>query len=303
ERSIVIKADAVPAAVPDWAVTLLVGSSGAANPVQAERPVAPLADFTALLDAPWPASQRDRLRFSWTPGAIQMTATVTDERDVESLKPVAKTLGMTYQGAKRQESIESGALTVGFGRELAAGGPGALVSLDAPLGRFLGFAELLEDTAVRDGHRLVVACDFTEMPRLVEALQGDIGKRLQSLAMDCHPGARCRTTLMLAPQTRPEAAAMLNTVRALIGAPLFWNRPESDLAGGLIVTGLKMDDPERFAVMGMTLKSRLIFSDLFPALEKIPGVTEPFFRQGSYSDHNAGRLMNFEVTARRRSAP
>ncbi|HOY68373.1 MAG TPA: hypothetical protein PLP29_15940 [Candidatus Ozemobacteraceae bacterium] len=292
-----LKAEVTPLAAPEWALSLLIGTTGAGGP--AERPVSPLADVTAALDAPWPAPRRDRLRFSWTPSALQMTASVTDERDVETLKPVAATLGMTYQGAKRQESVETGELTVGFGRSLGTGGPAALVSLDAPLGSFLGFADLLEDTTSRAGRRLVVACPFDQMSRLVEALGPDLGKRLLSLAVDCRPGERCKTTLMLAPEERAEARALLETARVLLAAKLPWNLPESELANGVLVTGLRVDEPERFAILGQTLRSRKIFSDLFPALAAIPGVEEPFFRQGSYTDHKAGRLMKFEVTARR----
>lgn len=298
-RQVVLKADVIPRAAPVWAVTLLAGAPSSTGATQAERSVAPLADLVALLSAPWPVSRRDGLQFSWTPGSIQMNAVITDERDVDALKPVTTALGLTYQGAKRRESLETGVLTVGFGRELAGGGPGVNVSMDAPLSRFLGFAELLEDGAVQDGRRIVVACEFGEESRLLEGIQQDIGKRTRSISIECLPGTRCKTTLILASQDHPESAAILGNARALVSAALPWNRPESDLGNSLIVTGLKVDSPDRFAVTGLTLKSRLIFSDLFPALEKIPGVIDPFFEKGSYSDHKAGRLMRFEVTARR----
>lgn len=294
----VLKADAVPLAPPAWAITLLTGSSSTAGQT-AERAVTPLADVVGLLSAPWPSSRREGLQFSWTPSGIQMNAVVTSEKDVESLKPVATSLGMTYQGAKRRESLESGVLTVGFGRELAGGSLGGNVSVDTSLGRFLGIAELLEDRTVQGGRRLVVACDFPETAGLFEKLQREYGTRIRSLSIDCQPGSRCKTTLVLAERDSPDSAAIIAAANTLVCAALPWNRPEQDLETGLIVTGVTVEQPDRFAVTGLTLKSRLIFSDLFPALQKIPGVIEPFFETGRYRDHKAGRLMFFTVTARR----
>lgn len=292
----ILKVDAVPLASPMWAVTLLTGSSSPSGR-QAEQAVSPLADVVGLLSAPWPSARRGGLQFSWAPAGIQMNAVVTTEQDVESLKPVAATLGLTYQGAKRRESLESGSLTVGFGRAPAAGGGN--VSVDTSLGRFLGFAELLEDRNVQGGRRLVAACDFSEATKLLEKLRGEYGRRIRSLSVDCPPGSRCRTTLVLSEGDAPDSAAIIATVDTLVRASLPWNRPEQELEKGLIVTGVAADQPERFSMTGLTLKSRLIFSDLFPALQKIPGVIEPFFERGSYRDHKAGRLMSFIVTARR----
>lgn len=293
----ILKADAVPLAPPTWAVTLLTGSSSVSGQ-QAEQAVSPLAEMVGLLSAPWPSARRGGLQFSWTPSGIQMNAVVTSEQDVESLKPVAATLGLTYQGAKRRESLESGALTVGFGRA-SAGSANRNVSVDTSLGRFLGFAELLEDRNVQGGRRLVVACDFSETTKLFEKLRGEYGKRIRSLSIDCPPGSRCRTTLILSESDSPDSAAIIATADTLVRASLPWNRPEQELEKGLIVTGVAVERPDRFAMTGLTLKSRLIFSDLFPALQKIPGVIDPFFERGSYRDHMAGRLMSFSVTARR----
>ncbi len=293
-----LKADVVPLAPPSWAVTLLTGPSSASGQ-PAEQAVSPLADVVALLSAPWPSERRGGLQFSWTPSGIQMNAVVTSEQNVESLKPVAATLGLTYQGAKRRESLETGALTVGFGRQAAGAAAVGNVAADTSLGRFLGFADLLEDRNVQGGRRLVVACNFSETPRLFESVRGEFGARVRSLSVDCSPGSRCKATLVLSEGSSPDSAAIIAMADTLVRASLPWNRPEQDLEKGLIVTGVTVEQPDRFVVTGLTLKSRLIFSDLFPALQNIPGVMEPFFERGSYRDHKAGRLMHFTVTARR----
>lgn len=294
----VLKADAVPLAQPTWAVTLLTGSSSASGQ-PAERAVSPLADVVGLLSAPWPSARRGGLQFTWTPTGVQMDAVVTNEQDVESLKPAATALGLTYQGAKRRESLETGALTVGFGRQLAGAAVGGNSVVDTSLGRFLGFAELLEDRSIQGGRRLAIACDFSEMPGLFEKLRSEYGTRVRSLSIDCPPGSRCKTTLVLSEGDSPDSAAIIATADTLVRASLPWNRPEHELEKGLIVTGVAVEQPDRFAVTGLTLKSRLIFSDLFPALKNIPCVIDPFFEQGRYRDHKSGRLMLFTVTARR----
>lgn len=294
----ILKADVIPLAPPAWAVTLLAGPSSVSGQ-SAEQAVSPLADVVGLLSAPWPSARRSGLQFSWTPSGIQMNAVVTSEQDVESLKPVTATLGLTYQGAKRRESLETGSLTVGFGRTLAGSGTGGDVSIDTSLGRFLGFAELLEDKNVQGGRQLVVACDFSEMTRLFEKVRVEYGKRIRSLSLVCPPGSRCKTMLNISEGDSRDSAAIIATADTLVRASLPWNRSEQELENGVIVTGVSVDQPERFAVTGLTLKSRLIFSELFPALQKIPGVIEPFFEQGRYRDHKAGRLMIFTVTARR----
>ena len=61
------------------------------------------------------------------------------------------------------------------------------------------------------------------------------------------------------------------------------------------VTAVETDFSSRVSILGQTLKSGLIFTQLFPMLQRAPGINDPFFERGSYRDSPAGRLMEFSV--------
>ncbi|HNX74229.1 MAG TPA: hypothetical protein PLM07_00330 [Candidatus Rifleibacterium sp.] len=61
------------------------------------------------------------------------------------------------------------------------------------------------------------------------------------------------------------------------------------------VTAVETDFSSRVSVLGQTLKSGLIFTQLFPMLQRAPGIRDPFFERGSYRDSPSGRLMEFSV--------
>ncbi len=61
------------------------------------------------------------------------------------------------------------------------------------------------------------------------------------------------------------------------------------------VTAVETDFSGGVTILGQTLKSGLIFTQLFPMIERVPSVTAPFFERGSYSDSPAGRVMDFSV--------
>lgn len=61
------------------------------------------------------------------------------------------------------------------------------------------------------------------------------------------------------------------------------------------VTAVETDFSAKVTILGQTLKSGLIFSQLFPMIERVQGVSAPFFERGSYSDSPAGRVMDFSV--------
>lgn len=61
------------------------------------------------------------------------------------------------------------------------------------------------------------------------------------------------------------------------------------------VVSVETDFSDKVTILGQTLKSSLIFSQLFPMIERAQGVNSPFFERGSYNDSPAGRVMNFHV--------
>jgi hypothetical protein len=61
------------------------------------------------------------------------------------------------------------------------------------------------------------------------------------------------------------------------------------------VTAVETDFSAKVTILGQTLKSGLIFSHLFPMIERVPTISAPFFEHGSYKDTPSGRVMDFTI--------
>lgn len=62
-----------------------------------------------------------------------------------------------------------------------------------------------------------------------------------------------------------------------------------------VITTVETTFNDSISLIGLTRKSSLIFSHLFPMIERTGELTSPFFSRGSYSDTGSGRMMNFTV--------
>jgi hypothetical protein len=62
-----------------------------------------------------------------------------------------------------------------------------------------------------------------------------------------------------------------------------------------VLTTVETSFNNSISLQGLTLKSSLIFSHLFPLIERTGELKDPFFSRGSYSDTKAGRIMDFTV--------
>lgn len=62
-----------------------------------------------------------------------------------------------------------------------------------------------------------------------------------------------------------------------------------------VVTTIETDFGNSISLQGLTLKSSLIFSHLFPMIERTGELRDPFFSRGTYSDTSSGRVMDFTV--------
>lgn len=75
---------------------------------------------------------------------------------------------------------------------------------------------------------------------------------------------------------------------------LFWKKdavPEDSA----VVTGIETSFNSKIMINGVTRKSSLIFSQLFPMIERVNLIKNPFFSRGTYSDTEDGRVMNFII--------
>ncbi len=62
-----------------------------------------------------------------------------------------------------------------------------------------------------------------------------------------------------------------------------------------VLTTVETSFDNSVSLQGLTLKSSLIFSHLYPLIERTGELRDPFFSRGSYSDTKAGRIMDFTI--------
>lgn len=267
-----------------WAVSLLLRKGSGRG--------FPASELGAILAAAWPATLRSGLQLAWLPGTLRLLAPVGGEPDVTLLKGVADGLGLSYLGPQTRESRERNVLVVAFGRQQA---PPAAAAGTPPGPAQVG--EVFDTTVTPDGPRISVRLAFTEIPALLANL-GKEGKCVGRISLECRAPDLPVISYLLTEGQPVAAARILRRATILAKIALPWNRPLDEVGRGLLLDGFTIGPDEEFELRGATLKSRLIFAELFPKLQVIPGVHTPFFREGKYTDHPAGRLMRFVVTAR-----
>lgn len=145
-------------------------------------------------------------------------------------------------------------------------------------------------------YRLQVSRD--QLPALLAGLAPRDDQSLFEFSLVCNPPADPEVTLVLANQRLPQAAGVTEAIRRMTEATFPWNLPMEALPEKMTLRELKVNSDGTMLIVGWTPKSSRIFSELFPALKKIPGIEEPFFREGNYRDSPQGRIMRFEVTTR-----
>ncbi len=65
-----------------------------------------------------------------------------------------------------------------------------------------------------------------------------------------------------------------------------------------VITTIETAFDRQIILTGETRQSSLIFSHLFPLIERTGELQEPFFSRGTYSDTPEGRVMTFTVNCR-----
>lgn len=91
---------------------------------------------------------------------------------------------------------------------------------------------------------------------------------------------------------------LIKRVEKILNLPVRWIKNNSDIENHAVLTGFVVDSSKKeFELKGITLKHRHIFNELFPILETVKGIENPFFREGNYSDYtNNRRIMRFVVS-------
>lgn len=95
--------------------------------------------------------------------------------------------------------------------------------------------------------------------------------------------------------TRNDASRHFTTFSNILRPGMFTWKSGKVPENMAVLTTVETSFDNSVSLQGLTLKSSLIFSHLFPLIERTGELRDPFFSRGSYSDTKAGRVMDFTV--------
>lgn len=255
----------------------------------------PILQVMPLLDSDLPGWCLDELAIRWTPAGLTLTTSVENESQVEELKPIVRLCGLEYKGLLKQESLAKNKLMVAFSTSAGDSSDYAIDMQDMKLGSYEGMGKVIDVQTLNNGERYTLEIGSEQIGELIEKLSADKNKSATGFTLDFIRDDRAKVVFTIIPGANEKSSDMLRLAGNILKSDLPLNCGESGLKDRAAVTGFKILSEEEFEVCGNTLKSGLVFSDLFPRLLKIPGAYAPFFKHGSYRDHDLGRIMKFEV--------
>lgn len=138
-----------------------------------------------------------------------------------------------------------------------------------------------------------VSADFTEISNILDtanALQWYVNFASISSRDDGKAAMIFRVN-----QHKNDAASKFATLQSIVQpGMLVWKSAQipEDMA---VVTTIETNFDQKIIINGVTKRSGLVFSHLFPMLERASALQNPFFARGTYSDTDQGRVMNFAI--------
>ncbi|MFZ2960818.1 MAG: hypothetical protein WA705_28405 [Candidatus Ozemobacteraceae bacterium] len=316
--------DATPETSDRWSFSLFLQVA----PADREPSGFPLDDLRRLFALSWPQSVRSSLKISWTPARLTFTTEVPEneakalltrssrpgatplsaERPLEqnaSLAEMATSVGMSFFGShtipdgSADESIQGGRrVQVTFFKKNGLAASSMTDSgLQSEEKALFPVGVLMERTPLGEATRYLVRIPVTSLSQLISGLSPNDKRTMTGFSLRCVPPADPEAVITITRRSFPGAGRFFQTVQELTGTRFPWNVTEDGLAKSLSLHELDVSSEGKIVIRGLTAKSGRIFSELFPALQRIPGISEPFFSEGNYRDSPFGRLMKFTVTA------
>jgi len=120
---------------------------------------------------------------------------------------------------------------------------------------------------------------------------------VQSASISARDDGKAAIILKISP-VRNDASRHFATLSNILRPGMFSWKSGKVPENMAVLTTIETHFDNTVSLQGLTLKSGLIFSHLFPLIERTGELREPFFSRGSYSDSKAGRLMNFTVVCK-----
>ncbi|HNV70065.1 MAG TPA: hypothetical protein PKO06_10225, partial [Candidatus Ozemobacteraceae bacterium] len=254
-------------------------------------------EIVKVLSEPWPPILYPGMEFEWQLNRMTVTVDYTDQSEFSLLRPLIENGGFRVRHEPVRGQAAERPLRVTLTRSGGVAGDRGEATRPADVDGVPAIGEVVSCEDMGGGAVYTVKLAYADLASFLDGVKPHEHRSIESFQYKQELDGNSWVRLSLVRSTLPGAEAVYETVRCLSRAPFPWKRTEAELAEGLRLTSVSVDAKGRVNVAGQTLKSRRIFSDLFPLLEKTAGLKEPFFKSGTYRDHSVGRVMTFEVTA------
>ncbi|MBF0498778.1 MAG: hypothetical protein HQM09_01485 [Candidatus Riflebacteria bacterium] len=320
ERWEITLIDATPTDAGRWSFSLFLRMV----PVERTLTAFPVDEIRKVLVASWPESVRENMKFSWTPARMTISAEMreSEAKDILgrqnthpaehsqeqkiSLSETANSIGMNLLDSKAisggtadDGNVGEGRVRVVFIKKLApdnlSGTSGSTLNSDEK--NLFSAGNLIERIPLGESTRYHVRIPVNMLPKLISGLSPNDKRTLTSFSLRCEPPADSEAIITISHKSFPGAGRFFQMIQELVGTRFPWNVPDDSLAKSISLHELDVSMEGQIQIRGVTAKSGRIFSELFPSLQRIPGISEPFFREGNYRDSPYGRLMKFSITA------
>ncbi|PKL42638.1 MAG: hypothetical protein CVV41_13900 [Candidatus Riflebacteria bacterium HGW-Riflebacteria-1] len=146
---------------------------------------------------------------------------------------------------------------------------------------------------LESSHEFVFSGEFTDIEHALNLVNSN-DLFVQSVSVSARDDGKAAIVIK-ASSARNQASKRFATFSNIIKPGMIsWKKGEvpENMA---VVTTIETDFANSITLHGLTLKSSLIFSHLFPMIERSGELRDPFFSRGTYSDTGSGRVMDFTV--------
>jgi len=264
------------------------------------------SNLKKLFEIPFPSELREKLRIIWTPLKTLLSIDVGadpgawNSEQMKKLKSDLQQAGFNPEGSKSFPATgeKEAFVQYFFGKSSALASGKSLQSGADAFQSFLAKTEVLEQTSMGNEKKYVLRLPYKLLPDLFQCLIPKENLSLTEFSLSCNHPHPAVVRVVVSEEKLPRANEFFRFIQGLTSPKVPWDIPEEQLKEKLIVHEVSVFPDGNFEISGQTLKSRLIFSQLFPILNSFGLESEPFFQSGNYRDHQMGRLMTFKVTGK-----
>ena len=154
------------------------------------------------------------------------------------------------------------------------------------------FGQILEK-AGDEASEFTVSASFEDVISILQTSEG-LGWYVSHVTVNARDDGK--VALIFKAQTKNRKAGnKFEKLQRLLQPGVFSWKSGNVPSDSTVITALETDFSDKIAIKGATKSSSLIFAQLFPLIERIQELRNPFFSRGTYSDTPDGRIMAFQI--------